>query len=50
MITNKKKVWKKPELTIIDKVYKEESVLLTCFSGTPLNKPLCPNVEQTYGG
>ena len=50
MTDKKKKVWQKPELIIIDRIYTEESVLLTCFSGSPPSNPQCPNVEQTYGG
>lgn len=51
MVTNKrKKVWVKPELIIIDRVYKEESVLLTCLSPSPATHPACPHVEQNYGG
>lgn len=43
-----KKTWKKPELTVIDRLHKEESVLLQCNSSLPLGNPQCPIVEQTY--
>lgn len=44
-MTQERKEWEKPELIIIDRCYKEESVLLGCQSPFAGN-PTCQNAER----